>query len=82
VNDLDWLSEVNDKITRVCIRWPDADEVLKNIRRPVQVALRFERVDEDELRRIKGMLTAVTVNYQELEEDFTPTLAKMSQLEP
>jgi hypothetical protein len=45
-------------------------------------ALREERVDEDELRLIKGMLTVKVVNYQDLEEDFFPTLQKMSQLEP
>lgn len=81
MNELEWLSEVNDKITRVCLRWPGADTVLKNVRHPVLLALRNERVDEDELRRIKGMLTAVVVNYQELDEDFYPTLRKMSQLD-
>ena len=81
MTDLDWLEEVNDKITRVCIRWPDAYEILKNIKHPVMVALRFEQVSEEELRRIKGMLTAAMVNYQEFEEDLSPTLSKMSQLD-
>jgi hypothetical protein len=82
VTDLDWLSEVNDKITRVCLYKPAADEILKHVRHRVLKALREERVDEDELRLIKGMLTVKVVNYQDLEEDFFPTLQKMSQLEP
>jgi hypothetical protein len=80
VNNLEWVQEVHDKIIRVCIRWPDADTVLKNIRLRALKVLREEQVSEEELMHIKGMLTAATVNYQEFEEDFYPTLQKMSQL--
>ena len=80
MTDLDWLEEVHDKCTRVILRWPDADEILKHVRIPAQRALQADRVDEETLVAIHGNLSAVVVNYPDFEDDLLPTLNKIKQI--
>ncbi len=83
MTDEDWLSELDGKITRILIRWPDADTLLRPIQRDIRFALeRPAHVTDWDLmlRDVKGRATAMCVNFQDFKEDLSPTLLKISQL--
>lgn len=83
MTDEDWLYELDGKITRILIQFPDADSMLRPIQRDIRFALQRPQMVTDwevMLRDIKGRSTVMCVNYQDFEEHLVPTLAKMSQL--
>lgn len=82
LTDLDWLTELDGKIARICLRWPDAFPIFQTLRDDVRYVLSGQEVLDwqEMLRNIKGRATALMVNYQDFDEDLRPTLNKMSQL--
>lgn len=79
MNYTDWLSEANDRLTRVMLRYPDAGDIVEPIRAYVRFALaRPEVADlEQTVKDTKGRMIAASVNYPfELEEEFMPVVEK------
>lgn len=78
---IDWLDEVDGRLTRVLLQYPTSGFVIDPIRKHVVFALqRPEEVDiERTVRQTKGRLTAALVDYPDLEEHFMPAVEKATK---
>ena len=82
MTDEDWLEEVDARCTRVCLMYPDFAYVMQPIQNRARMVYRRSAVEDWEqlLRDVKGMCTAAMVMYPDLDDEFRPTINKMSQL--
>ena len=75
---IDWLDEVDGRLTRVLLKFPGSEIAVDPIKKHVVFALnRPELVDiERTIRQTKGRMIAAAVNYPDLEEEFMPVVEK------